>query len=117
MIEDGTVVITVIVYVHDLFAAGKRDRCNQFGIDLGEMVPVKNLGELRLYEECVYDRNREAGLLTISQQTYAETLVAEYGVQKRNKVPLSVDTKLHEVDGEMDLPEEYQFSALIGSFM
>lgn len=32
-------------------------------------------------------------------------------------MPLSVDTKLHEVDGAMNLPEEYQFGALIGSFM
>lgn len=80
LIEDGKVVITVVVHVHDLFAAGKRDRCDQFGIDLGEMVPVKILGEFRLYAECVYKTNREAGLLTISQPTYAETLVAEYGV-------------------------------------
>lgn len=85
LMEDGKVTITVVVHVDYLFAAGDKERCNKFGKDLNDMVPVKNLGELRLYAGCVYDRNKEAGLLTISQKTYAETLVAEY--HKRKKYP------------------------------
>ncbi|CAN0014758.1 unnamed protein product [Pylaiella littoralis] len=102
LMEDGKVVIAVVVHVDDLFAAGAKERCDQFGRDLREKVPVKNLGELHLYAGCVYDRNKQAGLLTISHQTFAETLVAEYGVGSRKMIPLSANASLHDVDGQMD---------------
>ena len=35
------------VRVDDIFAVGKKERCDQFGEDLNRMVPVKNLGELK----------------------------------------------------------------------
>lgn len=70
----GNVVITaVVVHADGLFAAGDKDRCDRLGRDLEEMVPVKNLGELRLYPVCAYERGKEAGSPTISQQTYVET--------------------------------------------
>lgn len=37
------------MHVDDIFAVGVKERCDQFGIDLNEMVPVKNLGDLRWY--------------------------------------------------------------------
>lgn len=54
-----------------------RERCNKFSNELNKSVPVKNLGELRWYSGCFYQRNKEIGRLTISQQTYTDELTAE----------------------------------------
>ena len=64
-----------------IFAVGKRERCHLFGRDLNQLVPVKNLGELRWCSGCFYKRDWEKGVLTISQQTFAERLANEYGVE------------------------------------
>ena len=49
----------LVVHVDDIFAVGKKERCDQFGKDLGRLVPVKSLGELKWYSGC-YDE-REGG--------------------------------------------------------
>ena len=60
------VVLILVVHVDDIFAVEKKEKCDQFGEDLNRMVPVKNLGELKWYSGCFYERDREAGRLTIS---------------------------------------------------
>ena len=56
MMEEGSVVITIVVHVDDIFAIGEIAVCDQFGKDLDQMVPVKNLNELRWYSRCFYER-------------------------------------------------------------
>ena len=51
-----------MVHVDDIFAVGERARCDQFGRDLDQMVPVKNLGELRRYSGCFYERLGEGSV-------------------------------------------------------
>ena len=48
LMEVGRVVMTIVVHVDDIFAEGEKARCDQFGRDLNQMVPVKNLGEFSL---------------------------------------------------------------------
>ena len=62
----GIPVLILVVHVDDIFAVGKKERCDQFGEDLNRILPVKNLGELKWYSGCFYERDREAGRLTIS---------------------------------------------------
>ena len=81
LVEGGKVVMHLVVHVDDIFAVGKKERCDQFGKDLGRLVPVNSLGELKWYSGCYYERDREAGRLTISQQTYTEELGERYGVE------------------------------------
>jgi len=80
LMEDGVVVLTLVCHVDDLFVAGKKERCERFAVDLGELVPVTNLGELRWYSGCHYQRDMDRGRLTISQERTTEELAAEYGV-------------------------------------
>ena len=47
LMEEGSAVMTIVVHVDDKFAVGENERCDQFGRDVNQMVPVKNLGELR----------------------------------------------------------------------
>ena len=66
LIRGGIVVLILLVHVDDTFAVGKKERCDQYCGDLNRMVPLKNLGELKWYSGCFYERDREAGRLTIS---------------------------------------------------
>lgn len=116
LIEDGKIVMMLVVHVDDIFAVGEKERCDKFGRDLNEMVPVKNLGELRWYSGCFYERDFDRGVLKISQQTYAEELAGEYGVEWGKDVPLPVETKLTEYD-ENEESVSFRFRELVGSLM
>ena len=50
-----------MVHVDDIFAVGKKERFDQFGEDLNRMIPVENLGELKWYSGCFYERDRGRG--------------------------------------------------------
>ena len=44
LMEEGSVVMTIVVHLDDMFAVGEKERCDQFGTELNPIVPVKNLG-------------------------------------------------------------------------
>ena len=58
LIRGEIVVLILVVHVDDIFAVGKKERCDHLGEDLNRMVPVKNLGELKWYSGCFYERQR-----------------------------------------------------------
>ena len=98
LIRGGIVVLILVVHVDGIFAVGKKERCDQFGEDLNRMVPVKNLGELKWYSGCFYERDREAGRLKISQQTYTEELGEKFDVKWGGSIPLPTTCKLYNFD-------------------
>ena len=67
LIENGRVAITAVVHVEDIFAVGKKEKCDRICADLNRTIPVKNLGDLKWYGGCRYSRHRKRGTLTISQ--------------------------------------------------
>ena len=71
LVESGTVSIATVAHVDDIFAVGRKARCDQFCEDLNRLVPINNLCELRWYAGCRYFRDGDAGTLTISQQAFA----------------------------------------------
>ena len=50
--EKGSVAKTIVVRINDVFAVGKRKRCDLFGRDLNQLVPVNNVREPRWYSGC-----------------------------------------------------------------
>ena len=75
-----------------------KTRCDQFGKNLNQYVPNTNLGELRLYAGCVFSRNHDLGTITISQQAFAEKIVAKFGVARNKETPTTTDLRLHVFD-------------------
>lgn len=53
------------MHANDIFSIGAEARCNQFGRDVNAHVPIKNLGELRLYAGIRFYRDREAGTTSL----------------------------------------------------
>ena len=80
------------------------------------MVPVKNLGVLRWYSGSFYERDWEKGTLKISQQTFAEQLADEYGIEYGRGVQISIGTKLADFD-KNEASRNWPFRELIGSLM
>ena len=71
LIRGGIVVLILVVHVDDIFAVGKK-----------------------WYSGCFYERDREAGRLKISQQTYTEELGETFDVKWRGSIPLPTTCKL-----------------------
>ena len=67
LVEDGGVSVVVVVHVDDIFAIGRKSRCDKFGDDSDAYVPITNLGEIRWYAGCRFKRDRVAGTVKISQ--------------------------------------------------
>ena len=116
LVEEGRVATIVAVHVDDIFAAGLKSRCDAFRDELNQMVPVKNLGELRWYGGFHYTREREMGTLTISQKTFADELVKTFCVTSTQSIPLRVGVKLEEFN-EDEKVENWPFRELVGSLM
>ena len=79
LVENGGISVVVVMHVDDIFAIGRKSRCDKFGDGLDAYIPINNLGELRRYAGCRFERDRVAGTVKISQQASAEKIVAKFG--------------------------------------
>ena len=98
LVEDCVVSMVVVVHVDDIFSIGRKSRCDQFGRDLNQYVPITNLGELRLYADCQFSRDFDPGTITISQQTVAENIVEEFDVTRSKETPMVVGLRPGDFD-------------------
>ena len=116
LVEDGGVSVVVVVHVHEIFAIGRKSRCDKFGHDLDAYVPITNLGELRWYAACRFERDRVAGTVKISQQASAEKIVTKFGVTCGKPTPMVVGLRLDEFDQE-EVEVEEPFRSLVRYLM
>ena len=116
LMEGGSIVITIVVHVNDIFAVEEKARCDEFGRNLNRTVPVKNLGELRWYSGSFYERDWEKGTRNISRKTLVEPLAEKYRVEYGMSVPPFIGTKLADFDTNI-ASGNGPFRELIGSLM
>ena len=91
MIEAGSAVVIAVAHVDDIFAVGRKERCDRFCEESNHLVPIDNLGELRWHAGCHYSRDKVAGLLTMSQKYFTEKTVKQFGVTAGRNPPVSND--------------------------
>ena len=116
LVEDGGVSVVVVVHVDNIFGIGCKSRCDKFGDDLDAYVPITNLGELRWYASCRFERDRVASTVKISQQASSEKIVAKFGVTRGKPTSMVVGLRLDEFDQENTEVEE-SFRSLVGHLM
>ena len=105
LVESGTVSMVIVVHVGDIFAVGRKARCDQFCEDLNRLVPIANIGELRWYAGCWYSRDWDAGTLRISRQAFAKNTALKFGVSSGRRNPLDKGLKLEDAtEPEGDWP-------------
>ena len=61
LIEAGSVDVVAVIHVDDIFAVGRKGRCDRICEDLKHLFPINGLGELRWYAGCHYSRDKVAG--------------------------------------------------------
>ena len=116
LVENERVAITAVVHVDDMFAVGKKEKCDRLCSDLNRTIPVKNLGDLKWYGGCRYSRDHKRGTLTISQKRFAKELAKKLRETSIQSVPLKVGVKLEEFD-ENEETESWSFRELVGGLM
>ena len=115
-IEAGSVFILAVVRVNVIFAVGRKERCERFCEDSNHLVHINNVGELRWYAGCHHSRDKAAGLLTISQMSFTEKTVNQFGATAARNTPPSTDVFLEAFD-ENEPDGVWPFRELVGSLM
>ena len=116
LIENGVVVIVLLIHVDDILCLGHKVRCDQFARDLNAYVPISNLGELTLYAGCRFSRDRVSGTIKISQPTVAAKIVDKFGVTRNKETPMVVGLRLDDFDPDAPNVSE-PFRSLVGHLM
>ena len=116
MIENGYVSVIAVVHVDDIFAVGRKSRCDRFCEDLNKLVPINNLGELRWYAGCHFSRDKKKGLLTISQKAFTDKIVEKFGIVSNRTIPAVVGLKLEEFEKD-ESEGDWPFREVVGSLM
>ena len=96
LVEDGGASVVVVVLVDGIFTIGRKSRCDKFGDDFYAYVPITNLGELRWYAGCRFERDRVACTVKIS--AFAEKIVAKFGVTGCKPTPMVLGLRLEPGD-------------------
>ena len=116
LIENGSVSAIAVVHVDDIFAVGRKRRCDRLCEGLNKLVPIDHLGELRWYAGCHFSREKSKGLLTILQKAFTDKIVEKFGIVSNRTIPAVVGLKLEVF--ERDEPEgNWPFREVVGSLM
>ena len=74
-VVDDEVLGMVMIHVDDILFAGLK-RLGEFLVQaLGDCLPTKNLGEIIFFLGCAFRRDREAGTIEISQDSYIRNVL------------------------------------------
>ena len=82
----------------------------------GDSLPTKNFGEVKFFLGCAFIRDREAGTIEISQESYIKSVLERFDVCHTSPIPASLandNRSLMEVEGEGDVP----LREVVGSLM
>ena len=111
--------LMVGVYVDDIIMAGEQDLCVEFFGQLKQRFPVKNLGKLKMYTGCAFERDWDKRILEMNQTAFATNMVEQYSISATSNIPVSPGVD-HEprTDGEPGGNEDFpKYRALVGSLM
>ena len=115
MMEDE-VVGMVAIHVDDILYAGTKSLAKVVVEALGDSLPTKNLGEVEFFLGCEFIRDREAGTIEISQESYIRSVLERFNICRTSSIPSSLandNRSLKEDKGAGNVP----FREAVGSLM
>ena len=110
------VVGMVAIHVNDIPYAGTKSLAKVAVEGLGGSLPTKNLGEVKFFLGCEFIRDREAGTIEISQESYIRSVLERFNICRTSVIPASLandNRPLKEDEGAGDVP----FREVVGSLM
>ena len=111
--------LTVGVHVDDIIVSGDQDLCDEFFSQLKHRFPVKNLGELKMYTGCAFERDWDEEILEMNQTAFAKKMAQQYSISATSNIPGSPGVDFGpRKDGEPGGNEEFpKYRALVRSLM
>ena len=110
------VVGMVAIHVDDILYAGTKSLAKVVVEALDDSLPTKNLGEVKFFLGCQFIRDREAGTIEISQESYIRSVFERFNICRTSSIPASIandNRSLKENEGAEDMP----FREVVGSPM
>ena len=110
------VVGMVAIHVDDIMYAGTKSLAEVVVEALGDSLPTKNLGEVMFFLGCDFFRDREAGTIEISRESYIRSVLERFNICRISSTPDSLandNRSLKEDEGAVDVP----FREVVGSLM
>ena len=95
----GRVSLILVVHVDDILISGDEKDVKEVERILNSKFPVNNLGEVNWYMGCAVRRDWDRGTISVSQTTFADTLLKRFEVQGFSDVPASVSAQLGPTTG------------------
>ena len=111
--------LMVGVHVDDIIVSGEQDLCDEFFSQLKQRFAVKNLGELKTYTGCAFERDWDMGDLEMNQTAFAKNMLKQYNISATSNISGGPGVDLGpRKDGEPGGNEEFpKCRALVGSVM
>ncbi|CAB1112508.1 unnamed protein product [Ectocarpus sp. CCAP 1310/34] len=79
----------IAIHVDDILYAGTKRLAEVIVEALGDSLPTKNLGEVRFFLGCAFSRDREAGTIEISQESYIRSVLERFNICRTSSIPAS----------------------------
>ena len=94
-LEDaGKVKVILVVHVDDILVGGPETEVLEVGKILNSKFPTNNLGEVSWYMGCAVHRDWDRGTLSVTQTTFADTLMRRFEVKGYSEIPASTSVYL-----------------------
>ena len=106
----------VAIHVDDIMYAGTKSLAKEVVEALGDSLPTKNLGEVKFFLGGEFIRDREAGTIEISQESYIRSVLERFNIIRTSSIPASHandNRSLKKDEGAGDVP----FREVVGSLM
>ena len=110
------VVGMVAIHVDDILYAETNSLAEVVVEALDDSLPTKNLGKVKFFLGCEFIRDREAGTIEISQDSYIRSVLERFNICRTSAIPASLandNRSLKEDEGAGDVP----FREVVGTLM
>ena len=79
----------IAIHVDDILYAGIERLAKMVVDPLGDSLPTKNLGEVKFFLGCAFVRDRKAGTIEMSQESYIRSVLERFNVCRTSSIPAS----------------------------
>jgi len=106
----------IVIHVDDILYAGLKRLAEYLLQELGNLLPTKNLGEVNFFLGCAFRRDREAGTIEISQESYIRSVLERFNICRTSSIPASPANNYRSVKDDVEAGD-VPFREVVGSLM
>ena len=106
----------IVIHVDDILYAGLKRLAEYLLQELGNLLPAKNLGEVNFFLGYAFRRDREAGTIEISQESYIRSVLERFNICRTSSIPASPANNYRSVKEDVEAGD-VPFREVVGSLM